>query len=38
MTDVGPHTVEIYDAVSESRKKWDIVIRDTRLSYRVKVE
>ncbi len=37
-TDVGPHTVEIYDAVSDARKTWDIVVKDTRLSYRVKVE
>ncbi len=36
--DVGPHTVEVYDAVSESRKKWDIVVKDTRLSVRVKIE
>ncbi|MDB4962216.1 MAG: serine/threonine protein kinase [Myxococcales bacterium] len=37
-TDVGPHTVEIYDAVTETRKKFDIVVKDTRLSHRVKVE
>jgi len=37
-TDVGPHTVEVYDAVTESKKKWDIVVKDTRLSYRVKLE
>ncbi len=37
-TDVGPHTVEVYDASTESRKKWDIIVKDTRLSYRVKVE
>ncbi|MFN0248885.1 MAG: protein kinase domain-containing protein [Kofleriaceae bacterium] len=36
--DLGPHTVEVYDAVSESRKKWDIVVKDTRLSHRVKIE
>ncbi|MGE0403071.1 MAG: hypothetical protein AB7T06_40570, partial [Kofleriaceae bacterium] len=36
--DVGPHTVEVYDAVSESRKKWDIVVKDTRLSVRVRIE
>lgn len=37
-TDVGPHTVEVYDAVSEAKKKWDIVVKDTRLSVRVKIE
>jgi serine/threonine protein kinase len=36
--ELGPHTVEVYDAVSESRKKWDIVVKDTRLSHRVKIE
>ena len=37
-TEVGPHTVEVYDAVSETKRKWDIVVKDTRLSVRVKVE
>lgn len=37
-TDLGAHTVETYDAVSETRKRYDIVIKDTRLSHRVKVE
>lgn len=37
-TDVGPHTVEVYDAVSEAKKKWDIVVKDTRLSHRIKIE
>ena len=36
--EVGPHTVEIYDAVSEERRKWEIVVKDTRLSFRVRVE
>jgi hypothetical protein len=36
--DVGPHTVEVYDVVSETRRKWDIVVKDTRLSFRVRVE
>jgi len=35
---VGPHTVETYDAVSGTRKKWDIVVPDERLSVRVRVE
>ncbi|MDX2094111.1 MAG: protein kinase [Kofleriaceae bacterium] len=36
--EVGPHVVEIYDAVTETRRKWDVVVKDTRLSVRVKVE
>ena len=36
--EVGTHTVEVYDAVSESRKKWDVDVKDTRLSVRVKIE
>ena len=37
-TTVGPHTVEVYDLVTESRRKWDINVTDTRLSYRVKID
>jgi hypothetical protein len=37
-TVVGPHTVEVYDIVTETRRKWDIVVKDERLSVRVKVE
>ncbi len=37
-TDVGAHTVEVYDAVTEAKKKWDVVVKDTRLSQRVKIE
>jgi hypothetical protein len=36
--ELGPHTVEVYDVVSDSRKKYDIEVKDTRLSYRVKIE
>ena len=36
--EVGAHTVEVYDAVTETRHKWDIVVKDTRLSFRVRVE
>ena len=36
--EVGPHTVEVYDIVSETRRKWDIVVKDTRLSFRIRVE
>jgi Protein kinase domain/PEGA domain len=35
---LGPHTVEVYDVVSDSRRKFDIDVKDTRLSVRVKVE
>ena len=34
-TRLGPHTVEVYDLVTETRRKWDITVTDTRLSYRV---
>ncbi len=34
----GPHTVEVYDVVTETRRKWDITVTDTRLSYRVRIE
>ncbi|HEX7700750.1 MAG TPA: PEGA domain-containing protein, partial [Kofleriaceae bacterium] len=37
-TTVGAHTVEVYDLVTESRRKWDINVTDTRLSYRVKID
>jgi hypothetical protein len=36
--EMGPHTVEVYDVVSETRHKWDIVVKETRLSFRVRVE
>jgi len=36
--DIGPHVVEVYDVVTETRRKWDITVADTRLSYRVRVE
>ena len=37
-TALGAHTVEVYDAVSESRQKFDIKIVDDRLSFRVRLE
>ncbi len=37
-TSLGPHTVEVYDAVSESRQKFDINVPDDRLSARVRLE
>jgi serine/threonine protein kinase len=36
--ELGAHTVEVYDVVSDSRRKFEIQIKDTRLSYRVKIE
>ncbi|MDB4954852.1 MAG: serine/threonine protein kinase [Myxococcales bacterium] len=36
--EVGPHTVEVYDIVTETRRKFDIKVLDTRLSYRVRIE
>ncbi len=34
----GAHTVEVFDATSATTKKFDIVVTDTRLSYRVRLE
>jgi hypothetical protein len=36
--ELGAHVVEVYDVVSDSRKKFDIEVKDTRLSVRVKIE
>ncbi len=36
--ELGPHVVEVYDVISEARRKWEIEVKDTRLSYRVKIE
>ncbi|MCW5801327.1 MAG: hypothetical protein KIT31_02860 [Deltaproteobacteria bacterium] len=37
-TSLGGHVVEVYDLVSETRRKWEINITDTRLSYRVRID
>jgi serine/threonine-protein kinase len=37
-TVIGPHVVEVYDIVTETRRKFDIVVKDERLSVRVKIE
>ena len=37
-TSLGAHTVVVYDAVSESRQKFDINVPDDRLSVRVRLE
>jgi hypothetical protein len=37
-TTVGPHTVEVYDIVTATRRKWDVNVADERLSFRVRVE
>jgi hypothetical protein len=36
--EVGQHTVEVYDVVSGARNKWEIEVKDTRLSYRIRIE
>jgi hypothetical protein len=36
--ELGAHTVEIYDAVTATHRKWDIQVVDTRLSFRVRVD
>jgi hypothetical protein len=36
--ELGAHTVEIYDIVSETPRSFDIKVTDTRLSYRVRVD
>ena len=37
-TTMGPHVVEVYDAQTDSKKKWDVNVPDERLSLRVRVE
>ena len=37
-TVMGPHTVEVYDAHTDAKKKWDVTVPDERLSLRVRVE
>ena len=37
-TVIGPHVVEVYDIVTETRRKFDIVVKDERLSVRVKID
>ena len=37
-TALGPHLVEVYDMVSATRRTWAIDIKDTRLSYRVRID
>nr|MBA2538809.1 hypothetical protein [Deltaproteobacteria bacterium] len=36
--DLGPHIIEIYDMMTETRRQFPVVVKDTRLSVRVKVE
>ncbi|HEY4181988.1 MAG TPA: protein kinase [Kofleriaceae bacterium] len=38
VTGKGAHTIEVYDAVTETKNKWDVNITDDRLSYRIKLE
>jgi hypothetical protein len=37
-TVVGAHTVEVYDIVTDSRRKFDVTVKDERLSARVKID
>ncbi|MEJ7603251.1 MAG: PEGA domain-containing protein, partial [Kofleriaceae bacterium] len=37
-TEVGSHVVEVYDVTNDSRRKWEIDVKDTRLSVRVKID
>ena len=37
-TTVGAHTVEVYDVVTQTRRKWEVNVADERLSFRVRVE
>jgi hypothetical protein len=37
-TTLGPHTVEVYDVVTEQRRKWQIDIKDGRISYRIRID
>ena len=36
--EVGNHTIEVYDVVTEARRQFPVVVKDTRLSVRVRVE
>ena len=37
-TVIGAHTVEVYDIVTDSRRSWDIYVKDDRLSFRVRID
>jgi hypothetical protein len=37
-TVIGDHTVEVYDIVTDSRRSWDIHIKDDRLSFRIRID
>lgn len=37
-TSVGPHTVEVYDIVTETRRKFDITTKDEGASERIRLE
>ena len=36
--ELGAHVVEVYDVVSDARKRYEVEVKDTRLSHRVKIE
>ena len=35
---LGPHTVEVYDLVTEARTQYPVVVKDTEHSLRVKID
>ena len=37
-TNIGQHLVEVYDIVTESRTKFDVNVKDDRLSFRVRID
>jgi serine/threonine protein kinase len=37
-TDLGPHVVEVYDVTNDSRRKFEIDVKDTRLSHRIRID
>ena len=36
--DLGAHTIEVYDMITEARRQFPVVVKDTRLSARVRIE
>ncbi len=36
--EIGNHTIEVYDVVTEARRQFPVQVKDTRLSVRVRVE
>jgi hypothetical protein len=36
--DMGAHTVEIYDPITDSRRKFQVAVKSTKRSVRVRVD